>query len=75
MYMLDMESSSRMVLHSLLEDLEIRRVGNWGVVSGKLGKDATQFISCSITEVTMLMPRTLRKLSTVSVMSLVRVCM
>ena len=74
-YMGYMESSSRIVLSSLLEDLgEIRRVGNLGVVTGKLGKSATQFISCSITEVTMLMSRTLRKLSTALVRSPVRVC-
>ena len=70
-----MESSSRIVLHSLLEDLgEIRRLGIQGVVSGKPGKGAMQFISCSITEVSMLVPRSLWNLSTALVRSPVRVC-
>ena len=42
--------------------------------SSSTGKGATQFISCSITEVSMLMPRSLRKLSTALVRSPVRVC-
>ena len=53
---MDMESSSTIVLHSLLKDLEIRRLGIQGVVSWMPGKSATQFISYSITEVTMMMP-------------------
>ena len=56
----DMESSSRIVLHFLFE---IRRLGSQGVVLWRLGKSATQFISCSITEVTMMMARALMKLS------------
>ena len=42
---MDMESSPT-VLHSLLEEGKlgvIRRLGNWGVVSGKLGKGTTKF--------------------------------
>ena len=54
---MDMESSSMMGLHSLLEegDLgEITRLGNWGGVSGRPGKGATQFIICSITTLAMV---------------------
>ena len=75
LYMGDMESSSRIALHSLLKDLgEIRRLGNRGMMSGKPGKGATKLISCSITEITMLMPRSLWKLSTALVRSPVRFC-
>ena len=81
---MEMESSSTMALHSLLEDGdlgEMSRLGKRGVVSWKPGKGATLFISCSITCVNMLVlnassrliPSALWKFSTALVRSPVRV--